>query len=319
VLFQYGQFPPAVPASTLLADFRPSVLPSRARAPLGAAASVKALAFVDGGATLLAGAGERVGVWAASSGEHCGDLTGHTARVWSVAVAGQTAATGSADGTVRLWSVADRTQIAVLAGHAGDIYSVDVVGRRVVSGGCDQAVVVWDAETGAPEATLKGHSEAVTAVLIGAGGSVVVSGGSDLSVQLWDVRSGLVAAQLAPVLGEVTGLAADAAFARVIAATRDNTNRVWDLRMSDAVRLLRGHRNAQKHFVRARFGPDERTVIGGSEDGRIWCWDASSGAVIEKIAAHSGGVYDVVWSSHGHCFASCGEDPGILLWSPRGL
>jgi WD40 repeat protein len=129
----------------------------------------------------------------------------------------------------------------------------------------------------------------------------------------------LVTAQLAPVLGEVTGLAADTNFVRVLAATKDNTNRIWDLRMADAVVLLRGHRNAQKHFVRARFGPDEKVVIGGSEDGKIWCWDAGSGEVIEKIVAHRGGVYDVVWSSHGHCFASCGDDPGILLWTPRRL
>jgi WD40 repeat protein len=133
------------------------------------------------------------------------------------------------------------------------------------------------------------------------------------------VRGGLVSAQLGPVLGEVTSLAADAQFVRVLAATKDNTNRIWDLRMPEAVLLLRGHRNAGRHFVRARFGPDERTVIGGSDDGKLYCWDAASAAVIDKVAAHGGGVYDVVWSSHGHCFASCGNEPGIILWSPRKL
>jgi hypothetical protein len=60
VLFQCGQFPPVVPTTTLLSDFRPSVLSSRdctALCAVNSVNSVKALAFVDGGTTLLAGSG----------------------------------------------------------------------------------------------------------------------------------------------------------------------------------------------------------------------------------------------------------------------
>jgi hypothetical protein len=70
-----------------------------------------------------------------------------------------------------------------------------------------------------------------------------------------------------------------------------------DFRMPDAVVRLRGNRNAAKHFVRAKFATNERMVIGGADDGRIWCWEAGERVVIEKGIAHKGGVYDIVWSS----------------------
>jgi WD40 repeat protein len=320
VSFQFGNFPPRNPITSVVADFRPSVIPSHesANLPSHHTSNIKALAFIPGTNTLLSGSSDKsICVWNVSGLTLIGKLNGHQGRVWSVAAGREFAVTGSGDGTVRLWSVHDLSELAVFNGHQDDVYSVDVEpgGNRIVSGGYDQSIMLWDGSTQSPEACLKGHSESVTSVLFGE--QTVVSGGDDLTVQLWDIRSCLATEQLSPVLGEVTSLAADSGFTKILAATRDNTNRIWDRRMNAPVVVLKGHRNAARHFVRARFAPDDQTVIGGSDDGKIYCWNATTGEIVDVIPAHPKGVFDIVWNSHGHCFASCGDDPDLHVWSPR--
>jgi WD40 repeat protein len=324
VSFQFGNFPPRDPISSLVTDFRPSVVPSResVRLPVQHTGNVKALAFIPGTNTLLSGSTDHsMCAWDVSEMRYLGRLAGHEGRIWSIATGGDFAATGGGDGTVRLWSVGGITSNlrAIFNGHQGDVYSVDVEpgGTRIVSGGCDQSIMIWDGSTQSPEACLKGHSESVTAVLFAGSGQTVISGGNDLTVQLWDIRSCLATEQLTPVLGEVSSLAVDSGFTKILAATRDNTNRIWDRRMNAPVVMLKGHRNASRHFVRARFGPDDQTVIGGSDDGKIYCWNARTGEIIDVIPAHPKGVFDMVWNSHGHCFASCGDDTNIIIWSPQ--
>ncbi|KAK8899617.1 hypothetical protein M9Y10_001933 [Tritrichomonas musculus] len=323
VTFQFGTFPPENQISSLITDFEPSVIPTKKPIQLNPSAvhngAVKSIAFVPGSNILLSGSDDKtVCVWSAATKKCIGRLSGHNGRIWSIASSEKCAVTSSSDSTVKLWSFNDQRELATFKGHKGDVYCVDIEDgdSHLLSGGYDQSIVVWDTPTQIAATILKGHSGAVTAVQFDNSGKLVVSGGTDLTVQLWDVRSYLATIQLSPVLSEVTSLSSDKQFTHILAATKDNTNRIWDLRRTDSVMLLKGHSNASKHFVRARYGPDDKTVISGSDDGRIYCWDAITGKVIDKLKAHPMGVFDVVWSSHAHMFASCGNDNKVLLWEP---
>ncbi|EAX88544.1 WD repeat protein, putative [Trichomonas vaginalis G3] len=324
VRFQVDDFKLKSPIQTLTSDFQPDVMPHGQciELPSHHTASVKSIAFVPGTSTLLSGSSDKsVIVWSLAKMDKVNELRGHKGRIWSIATGNDVAATACSDGVVRVFNVPESRLIGEFHGHSGDVYSVDTdfEGRHIVSGGYDQSIIVWDAPTQAPETTLKGHGGAVTSVIFNSTGNIVVSGGKDLTVQLWDVRSYLATMQLAPVLGEVAGLSADPSFTRVLAATKDSTNRIWDLRMPNQVMLLKGHQNSAKHFVRAHFGPTGSTVIGGSDDGKIYTWDANTGKVIDKIRANRSCVFDVVWSSHAHMFASCGDEEKIRLWEPKEL
>ncbi|KAH0787986.1 WD repeat protein [Histomonas meleagridis] len=322
VKFQCGDFIPKDPIESLITDFQPSVIPGGRpiKLPIYHTSNVKALTFVPGTNILLSGSSDKsILMWSAASKEKIGELKGHHGRVWALAAKEDCAASASSDGTVKFWTVSLKKEAASFSGHNGDVYSVDIENSRqhIVSGGYDQSVIVWDASTQIPEITLKGHTGAVTSVLFNPDGRTVLSGGNDLTIQLWDVRSYLAIAQLSPVLGSVASLSADSTFTHILAATRDSTNRIWDLRNPDNVMVLKGHQNSTRHFVRAHFGPNDKSVIGGSDDGKIYCWDASNGKVIETLGAHNAGVFDVVWSSHAHCFASCGNDTSVLLWEAK--
>jgi WD40 repeat protein len=95
---------------------------------------------------------------------------------------------------------------------------------------------------------------------------MAISGGKDLRVSIWDLRSGICVQSLKPILAEVSSVCADDSFTRILAAVKNNTNRIWDLRAANTSLSLKGHQNSSKLFVRAIFGPQERTVISGSEN-----------------------------------------------------
>ena len=310
--------------SSLETDFVPALIPGECATELqgGHVGNVKAVSFVPKANVLLSGGSDaNVCVWDVSKGTRIAKLKGHRSRVWDIATTDRLAATASGDGTIKIWDLNTFQNTATYSGHRQDVYSVDVDkgGRRIVSGGFDRTVVVWDVEAGVSVQTMKEHKGAVTSVCFDPLGTIIVSGGKDLQICIWDSRSCICVRTLEPVLGEVTSVCTDASFTRVLAATKNSTNRIWDLRMEGISTLLKGHQNFSKSFVRARFGHEERTVISGSDDGRLYCWDADSGILVEKQDAHSDGVCDVVYSEHLRVFASCGGDSVVKLWRQRPM
>jgi WD40 repeat protein len=148
---------------------------------------------------------------------------------------------------------------------------------------------------------------------------MAVTGGKDRKLCIWDLRSDLCLRSLTPIFGEISSVCADQSFTRILAGIKNSTNRLWDLRMAGNSLLMKGHQNFSRSFVRTRFGPDEKTVIGGSDDGMVYVWDVSSGVLVEKLEGHCGGVLDVVHSPHGHCFASCGGNEVVKIWEEKQM
>jgi WD40 repeat protein len=72
------------------------------------------------------------------------------------------------------------------------------------------------------------------------------------------------------------------------------------------------------------WSPDGKQVIGGSFDGSLKLWDATSGALVREFKAfkekefekgHRDGVFSVAFSPDGKLIASGGNDRKIKLWT----
>lgn len=45
---------------------------------------------------------------------------------------------------------------------------------------------------------------------------------------------------------------------------------MWDIRNKKMIQRYRGHQNFVSNFVKASFGPEEKIIISGSEDGIMY-------------------------------------------------
>eukprot|EP00002_Diphylleia_rotans_P024835 TRINITY_DN4902_c0_g1_i1.p1 TRINITY_DN4902_c0_g1~~TRINITY_DN4902_c0_g1_i1.p1 ORF type:complete len:421 (+),score=68.83 TRINITY_DN4902_c0_g1_i1:154-1416(+) len=93
---------------------------------------------------------------------------------------------------------------------------------------------------------------------------------------------------------------------RMLIQSQNHQIRTVELQTYHALALLTGHINS-KHLVKSCFSTDGRYVLSGSEDGKIFGWDADSGKLV-KVPCETkylGPLFDIVWHPHGNIIAIC--------------
>ena len=71
---------------------------------------------------------------------------------------------------------------------------------------------------------------------------------------------------------------------------------------------------AMDHSMSACFTPDEKTVLGGNEDGSISCWDSKTGVLLRKLDGHVGRVGCLAANPKFAQIASACTNTAIWLW-----
>mmetsp|Transcript_16790 Transcript_16790/g.24409 ORF Transcript_16790/g.24409 Transcript_16790/m.24409 type:complete len:379 (-) Transcript_16790:111-1247(-) len=64
----------------------------------------------------------------------------------------------------------------------------------------------------------------------------------------------------------------------------------------------------------ACFTPDDKTVLGGNEDGTISCWNATTGKLLRKLEGHVGRVGCVAVNPKYAQIASACTNPALWIW-----
>jgi COMPASS component SWD3 len=343
--------------SSLLVDFSAPILPDATKSIVlsGHEQSVKCLEFIDGDRKLLASGSSDCDVilWDFEHPSLAFDedekhsrirrtpgvlgayprttLKGHTARVWDLSSNrdGTILASVGADSALRLWDITKiRSDEAssllsrlVETGHSGDAYSVSFhpdSKNHVVTAGQDQTVRLIDIERDRVIKVFRGHTGGVVHAVFNPMGNLIVTGSKDSTVKFFDVVSGVCVKTLPQLLGAVSSVQLNKGGDKLLIGTKDSSNRLWDIRSTGTVlSRFKGHVNSSKNFIRCQFGSSDQIILGGSEDGAVYVWDADSGKVLDRLTGHAGSVFRATWSQQWNLLSSCSEDGTVRLWDAK--
>jgi WD40 repeat protein len=226
-------------------------------------------------------------------------LTGHTARVWSIAFSpdGRMLASGSRDGTARLWDVA----------------KIRAVSRPLVA---DPAVVKT-----AVSNNRGGTRDAILSVAFSPNSKTLAVGTHDGTVRLWSVAGRRKIAALVTGNMPVRALAFSPDGATVATGGWDHTVKLWPLGTShggypygDVPRPPTIHLHQDLvHCV--AFSAGNHLLASASADGTVSIWNPGVTADPGILGQHSAGVNAVAFSADGTRVASAGQDREARLWS----
>jgi hypothetical protein len=184
-------------------------------------------------------------VWDSNTVSQVAVLSGHTARVNTLAFSpdGALLASGSGaidpnsppDFTIRLWDAATGEQRSVLEGHTAPVRSVAFSpdGMLLASGSLDGTVRLWDVET-RDEINVFQHGTAVISIAFSPDGTLLASGGGDpnvtppdFGIRLWAMGDGVPVADLQGHTGTIGSLAFSPDRQVLASAGDDRTVRLW--------------------------------------------------------------------------------------------
>jgi WD40 repeat protein/DNA-binding SARP family transcriptional activator len=243
-------------------------------------------------------------------------LAGHTAEVWSVVYSpdGGRLATASQDKTAKVWDSRTGRELLTLTGHADSVnglaYSPD--GGRLVTTSDDHTARVWDAATGDLRFALSGHTGPVYRVAFSPDGTRLATASADRTARLWDAATGRELLTLSPHPGDVFSAAFSPDGRRLAAGTRGKVV-VWDL--STATPLLSLPISDAGGARSVAFSPDGRLLAAADgNDGVATVWDASTGAVVLRLAGHTNLVGVIAFSPDGRLLATGSLDRKVKVW-----
>jgi eukaryotic-like serine/threonine-protein kinase len=134
--------------------------------------------------------------------------------------------------------------------------------------------------------------------------------GADHSVKVWNTETWELLDEKHVHQQHVYAVAWDRASRRVASASMDGSVKVWDIETDEVKSLIA----AGLGQCCVAWSPDGRHVAAGGRDFAVRVLDASDGAEVDALRAHTGPVNAVRWTTDGSSIATAGEDGMIRLW-----
>jgi WD40 repeat protein len=301
---------------------------------------VMAVVAMPDNRTVLAASGNQLTVWDLEKRKQVSTFEGHTGTITTIAIStdGQTAISGSDDGSLMVWRLGQPapTQAGALAGKTGrrqghtDAVTGIVVSRplgRTVTSSRDEDVRLWDSGTGAEiEKLQQVHHRPVIGLGISPDGrrAFTTIEFEQMKGYIWDIETGALISQfsgsyhsaldvfaVAPAGDRVLVALSDWGWSSDKGESRTDEIAVWEVANSRLVHTLTGHKNRIRAIA---FSGDGRLAVSGSDDQRLIVWDLIGGKRLATLRGHTGPVTGVAIPAARRTAISTSEDGTARLW-----
>lgn len=191
----------------------------------------------------------------------------------------------------------------------------------------DHNPTLWYGDTGERVGTYVGHNGAVWTCDVTNDSTTFVTGSADTTCKLWDARTG--ECYFTFTYDQPVRAVAFNAGCTQLAITTDpfmgvpsaihivNVNLSDREAQSDAV--VKRIEGPQGRVTRVMWGPLNKTIITGGEDGIIRSWDVESGDVLKMSQDHSKQIQHLVMSDDGSHFISASLDKTAKVFDSETL
>ncbi len=280
----------------------------------------------EGGATLLryssdgnrifsTGADEKLKIWSVKNLSLVRTIPLESGPATALAINGDSALTGHADGRVELWDTATAHKRSSYRRNEADVWSLAFAGDNThfLAATHDWKVSLWDASREAePLHVFNGHENAVQALAYAPASSLVASGGADKTVKLWNLATLDLVRTYRGARDFITSVAISPDGKLIAAASLDGKIRMWSTSSRSQKQRFVGHRGAINQIA---FAPDSQHIVSAGSDGTVRLWDIRRRHAIRAYTGHQGEVKAAQFSPDGKQIATAGADGTIRLWT----
>jgi len=278
---------------------------------------VYAVATARAAQVAASGSADRlVRIWNLDTQACVAELTGHTHRVYDLALSadGRRLLSASHDRTLRLWNVPEGKCVSTLHGHSDAVVGVAFAPgeRTAVSASRDGTVRVWQLDGSAASAHAQAHEGWIQAVAMSRDGRVAITAGQDHRLRVWDTADATVQQVLPGHHDAVSALKLDRDGQTLVSGSYDCRVKVWRLGGNDALHVLKGHAEA---VVAVLVDATSRRAITASADGEVIQWDILHGRLLKRWDAHRRGITFLAATPDGSTVVTGSSDGEVKLWN----
>ena len=297
-------------------DYTQWNLPKDAKARLGKGRANDIAYSPDGRRLAVASS---IGIWLydTDSGKELDLLTGHTAKVLSVAfnLNGNILASGSDDGSIHLWDTRTSKHLRTMTGDTSLITNVvfSEDGKMLASSSKDNTIRLWDTQTGEIRKTLKGHADNIFSIWLSWDGKMLASASKDNTIRLWDTQTGEIRKTLDLEHSEEIYKMAFSADGKTLASwCFENPIYLWNAQIGELRHTLPLEQmDIVNDFA---FSPDGKTLASAMHNGIVHLWNVQTGERLQSLVGHTHWALNVVFSPDGKTLASGSFDSTIRFW-----
>ncbi|KAI7824683.1 WD40-repeat-containing domain protein [Gamsiella multidivaricata] len=280
-------------------------------------------------------------------------LDGHTNEVWYISFShdGRYLASASADHRIIIWNLETFEPMQTLQGHSSKVSCCvwSPNDTQILTASYDRTVRLWNVQTATLKSTFQRHSDAVTCLGWLPDGERFVSGseknlflmtlaGDQLRSWQFPVRDLAISAdgKLLVAMGgtiirvislddmseiskleetdSITSISLSKDGQHLLVNMTFKVIHLWNLAEGRVIRKYSGYKQG-RFVIRSCFGGwDERFVISGSEDSKVYIWHRENGNLIQTLDGHSRAVTMVARSpTNPTMFASASDDHTIRM------
>ncbi len=277
----------------------------------------------DGERVAVGGWDGKIRIHEVTSGKTLGVLSGHRARILSLAFRGdRQLVSASRDHTIRVWLPELEQEVAVFEGHQNAVRSIAISrdGTRLASTGWDNSLRLWQLDALGPVTWIRERSDFVTSIVYAPDGDRIAFARGNGGVERWNVKTGRLDSVLRPRASDgadpaaaTWSLAYSGDGRLLVSSSADGTVRVWE-RGQPRPTVLKGHDGEAFCVAINREGT---RIASGGEDGTVRLWDLSGGGEPVTLQCGAEDAMHVAFSPRGDLLASAHGTGEVVLWEVR--